>query len=366
MGGRNMTFAVARRFIANSQTGKYSLNVEVDTANAHLSFIGGNLPMQSESQLLEDQFDYVVMAQGLAAKQPRMVEFDSSSAQEVVDCLHKNLRYQTLMMLTLVFRVPLPLPFDICKPDPKTHIGLVVRASGKPGMSCGRFETWTVCASAALARQFALPKTKNDGLRMLSEAFFRTFNLDQFRKHLVTSHGTPFGLLWPHGQPIKRLPEGKRALFNPEAKVGVCADYCGGPPCVESAVVSALVLADAIAAHRDGRLLGDEVLTRLDVPWEHIPIPLPWTVAHFPLMPLPPSIGSSPMLEPSESCCPTHDWLGQHPGLVFGRTAALKPLDRAFARMEDSRATCKGEGDTNGTARKYVRNGRGRKAYSGC
>jgi predicted NAD/FAD-dependent oxidoreductase len=172
IGEDNMTYAVARRFTSNLQTGKYSLTVEVDKAHSHLSFIGGNLPMPSESRELEDQFDYVVMAQGLAAKQPRMVEFENSTAQQVVHFLCDNLRYQTLMVLTMVFRKPLPLPFDICRPNANTHIGLVVRASGKPGMYRDQFETWTICASAEFAREYALPKAKNIGLQVLQNAFF--------------------------------------------------------------------------------------------------------------------------------------------------------------------------------------------------
>lgn len=315
----------------------------MDTANGHLSFIGGNLPQQSESVVLDEEFDYVVMAQGLAAKQPRMVDFENIHAQQVVEFLRENLRYQTLMVLTLVFRKPLPLPFDVCKPDASAEIGLVVRASSKPGMDGGELETWTVCASAAFARQFALPKTKNDGLKALREAFFRTFGLGEYQQHMVSSHGTPFGLLWPHGQPVRKLAGGKTAIFCPEAQVGVCADYCGGAPCVESAVVSALTLADALASHRHGGPMADAVLTHLDVPWEPIPIPMPWTIAHFPGMPTPPT-SSLVTLEQPERCCPTHDWLGSHPGLVFGRTAASKPWERGEVRRSEPKGMGKGRG----------------------
>lgn len=140
--------------------------------------------------------------------------------------------------------------------------------------------------------------------------------------------------LWPHGQPIRKLPSGKRAIFCPESKVGACADYCGGPPCVESAVISALSLADAIAAHRDGKPLTDDVVTSLDLSWDQVAVPLPWEIAHFPGMPEPPRTPDAQMLEHPGHCCPTHDWLGVHPGLAYGRTAALKPWERDNRREE--------------------------------
>jgi hypothetical protein len=247
------------------------------------------------------------------------------------------------MVLTTVFRKPLPLPFDLCKPDPSTEIGLVVRASGKPGMEGSEYETWTIFSSAAFARQYALPKTKSEGLKTLLDIFILTFGLESFKRDMISFHGTPFGLLWPHGQPIRKLPNGKRAIFCPESKVGACADYCGGAPCVESAVVSALTLADAMVAHRDGKPLSNDIATSFDVPWEDITIPLPWEVARFPGMPAAPGIAEAPMLEHSVNCCPTHDWIGIHPGLAFGRSAALKPWDRDGGR-EEWRISVSGKG----------------------
>merc|ERR1711920_1163428 len=107
-------------------------------------------------------------------------------------------------------------------------------------METERYEVWTIFSTASFARQYALPKTKAEGLKVLSELFMETFNIEHFRRYKISSHGTPFGLLWPHGQPIRTLPGNKSAVFCPESKVGACADYCGGLPCIESAVLSAL------------------------------------------------------------------------------------------------------------------------------
>merc|ERR1711907_791955 len=96
------------------------------------------------------------------------------------------------------------------------------------------------------------------GLKLLCDTFLKFFSLARFAKNLVSNHGTPFGLLWPHGQPLMMLGDERHAIFSPRAKVGVCADYCGGPPCMQSAVLSALSVVDSIVAHEQGRPLADE------------------------------------------------------------------------------------------------------------
>jgi len=245
-----------------------------------------------------------------------------------------------------VFDATLPLPFEIFRVASEV-IGLVVKASAKPGLQSGQRDMWTLYAHPTFARRYALPRTKKEGFQAMQDEFFRVFRLSSFRKNLITTWGTPFGLLWPHGQPCMRLTNQKRAIFSPEARVGVCADYCGGGPSVQAAVTSAILLAEALTAHRDGRELPHDVLTDLTAAWEPVPCPA-WIIADFPALPVPPAL-PRPMFETPISCCPTHDWLGKHPGLVFGRTAALKPWQRDQVRARD--------GDTP--------TDQGRKGYSG-
>merc|ERR1712007_220337 len=159
----------------------------------------------------------------------------------------------------------------------------------------------------------------------------------------------------------------------------------GGGPCVQSAVVSAVAVADAIGANFHGILTKaaeedagrKEQLSTAKEEDYHPNIGLPssssvtststrcngsgtaianmlsdfreddwmgsscsdlfWNIAHFPGLFVRQKLSvescqkmsaRSTQIPVSKHCCPTHDGLGSHPGLVFGRSAALGPRGR--------------------------------------
>lgn len=343
IGEENIAYHIARRFVRGEQNPiRYVLEYEEALTQNHLDFVGGNLPLHRATRKTTEEFDYVVLAHGLGTNQPRMVSFEDPQAQEVCECLKRNVRWQTMHAVTLAFRQPLPLEFDVCRVPERLGNGLalVVHTSAKPGMRREDGlspDVWTIFPSTDLAREFAKPKEAKQCQRMITDQFFSLFQLQPFKRQLISQLQCPFGLIWPHGRCTTRPPGDKtKALFSPAARVGVCADYAGGAPCVEAAVVSALELADALKAHAEKQpVLRDTILTDLTRDWEPISktLSVPWVVAHFPGLPAPPSCppDSTPAVPVSEACCPTHDPLGAHPGLVFGRTAKLKPWERKQA-----------------------------------
>ncbi len=110
-------------------------------------------------------------------------------------------------------------------------------------------------------------------------------------------------------------------------------------PCLQTAVVSAISAAETVKNHacrssafystkeeyqKNHSSLQSSILPRAILASEP-----PWVVAHFPGLRNPPGqIDTEVNANVASYCCPTHDGLGKHPGLVYGRTAALKPWER--------------------------------------
>lgn len=314
---------IAQRLLPGSHKRFVLEYQEIVTASSYLDFVGGNLPQDRVTRQTEEEFDYVVLAQGLAANQPRMVNFQDPDAQQVIDCLKQNVRFQNIHVLSLAFNVQLPLPADVFVVEGCVELALVVHTSAKPGMSCASGQdVWTIFSTPEFARDCALPKQKAEALKKMQEAFFQHLHLQEFRSRLVTKEGTPFGLLWPHGRCTTSAQAPTQALFHKEACVGVCGDYCAGAPCLEAAVLSAIAVADAVALHESGAALPPTVRTDLQMDWEPVPLEIPWIIAHYPGLPSPPLKAPTHAIQPvSKYCCPTHDWLGCHPGLIFRNPA---------------------------------------------
>jgi len=344
IGKEIVSFHIAQPFVPGTRR-RYRLQYEeILKASSYLDFVGGNLPQDTSTKMTSEEFDYVVLAHGLATNQPRMVSFENTGAQEIMECLKRNVRFQNILTLTMVFDVSLSLDADVFTVEDGFEIALVVHTSSKPGMtSANGKDVWTVFCSPEFAQAYALPKQKGDALMKMQDAFLSLLRSLGCRAKVKSFNGTPFGLLWPHGRCTTCPPAPARALFSLDHGVGVCADYCAGAPCVEAAVISALEIADAIALHDAGEKISNSTATDFMMQWEPIAHELPWVIAHYPGLPAPPLVNSTaalPRYVVSDYCCPTHDWLGCHPGLVFGRSAALGPDAKATQGVKLAMQTC--------------------------
>lgn len=342
LGEETFSFHIAQRLVQGTHR-RYRLQYEeILKAGSYLDFVGGNLPQETSTQITTEEFDYVALAHGLATNQPRMVSFEDDGAQKMMTYLKRNVRFQNILTLTMVFDTVLPLEADVFTVEGGSEIALVVHTSSKPGMaSASGRDVWTVFSSPEFASANALPKQKSHALQKIKDAFLSLLRSLGCHGKLQSYDGTPFGLLWPHGRCTTCPAAPARALFSPDHGVGVCADYCAGAPCVEAAVLSAMALADAIAAHDSGSALPPSTLTNFTLHWEPIAHTIPWVVAHFPGLPPPPQTRSPAPTQVSDYCCPTHDGLGSHPGLIFGRSAALHPDAKpAMGKREAAGRAC--------------------------
>merc|ERR1712118_93136 len=86
VGPENVVHHIAQRVVKGKQK-RYAIKYEeVLTASSYLDFVGGNLPRDTAVKCLAEEFDYIVLAHGLAVNQPRMVNFEDPEAQAIIDC----------------------------------------------------------------------------------------------------------------------------------------------------------------------------------------------------------------------------------------------------------------------------------------
>lgn len=176
---------IAQRLLPGSSKRFVLEYEEIVTPSSYLDFVGGNLPPDRITRQSDVEFDYVVMAQGLAANQPRMVNFEDPKAREIIDCLKQNVRFQTIHTLSLAFDVQLPLPADVFVVEGCAEIGLVVHTTAKPGMSCaGGQDVWTIFCTPEFARDHALPKQKRQFCKICKKLFSTTCSCRNFEADL--------------------------------------------------------------------------------------------------------------------------------------------------------------------------------------
>jgi predicted NAD/FAD-dependent oxidoreductase len=132
---------------------------------------------------------------------------------------------------------PLDIPFDGLRLGGEPLVW-AARDSAKPGRPSGGLECWVLHAGSGWSQEHFEDDPAHVTARLV-DAFARLLPGPPPSVARAGAHR------WPHAR--VETPLGEPALYDAEARVGLCGDWCLGPR-VEAAWLSGRALAERIAA----------------------------------------------------------------------------------------------------------------------
>lgn len=214
--------------------------------------------LSDEDGATHGPFDCVVLAVPAPQAAPLLVPVPALAARAAAAPM------TPCWSVTLAVAEPLGLPFDgafvnapaedvrdaggslpVAAPDGAPALAWIARDSSKPGrvLPAGVAETWVLHASAAWSAAW---------LECAPEVVARQLLAELAREARVPVHAPVVHLAaqrWRHATPSPALDD--TALWDAEARVGACGDWCGGPR-VEGAYLSGLAVAERVRAALGG------------------------------------------------------------------------------------------------------------------
>ena len=143
-------------------------------------------------------------------------------------------RMQPCWAVMAAFAPPLRTAFDGAFVE-GSSLSWIARNSSKPSRPRSR-DCWVLHGSATWSEQHAEETAEDIKTRLLKE-FWRVTGLRPVSPEYAVAHR------WRYAIPAKPLEQ--RSLFDPEAKLGACGDWCSGPR-VEGAFLSGLSAAESV------------------------------------------------------------------------------------------------------------------------
>ncbi|QDU99250.1 NAD(P)/FAD-dependent oxidoreductase [Lignipirellula cremea] len=206
----------------------HGLNLELNARIARLEPAGEKWRLRGEQEQDLGQFDAVLVT----APAPQTLDLLQGLAPFDAQLAEARLAPSWAVMLALPEPLALPLDGAFVEDSP---LSWIARNSSKPERPATP-DCWVLHARGDWSEEH-LEEAPETVIAALLAAFWSATGATAPPDLTATAHR------WRYALPTNPLPE--RCLFDPQSRLGVAGDWCGGPK-VEGAFLSGLALAEAV------------------------------------------------------------------------------------------------------------------------